>query len=334
MAGSQANVRSGWGKRRRLRFPPLALPARGLDALVVPHPFPYQGSKRGIASSILPYFPRTVGRLIEPFCGSGAISIAAASSGFAQSFWLNDVNAPLMKLWEAILQDPDELAAKYESLWKEQIPDRKEFFFRIRREFNDSQQPHYLLYLLARIVKGAVRYDLAGRFNQSPDNRRAGMRPATMRRHVRGVSERLAGTTRLTSMDYRHVVRNAKSADLVYLDPPYQGTSSSRDRRYCAGVCFDEFANSLQGMNDKGVSFIVSYDGRTGNKNHGRTLPDHLGLERLNIRAGISSQSVLLGNPVETVESLYLSPALIKRLAMEPLPAACIETNQQRSLFR
>ena len=45
-----------------------------LQQMAIPHPFPYQGSKRGIARHILAHFPRDVDCLIEPFCGSGAIS--------------------------------------------------------------------------------------------------------------------------------------------------------------------------------------------------------------------------------------------------------------------
>ncbi|MCY4498154.1 MAG: DNA adenine methylase [Rhodospirillaceae bacterium] len=333
MAGPDASPGSGGMDTDQPPFTTVQLPARVQGAFAVPHPFPYQGSKRGIAGQILPYFPRQVDRLIEPFCGSGAISVAAASFELARCFWLNDLNAPLMKLWRAILERPHELVANYEVLWKEQAPDRKEFFLHIRREFNDSHQPHHLLYLLARIVKGSVRYGRDGSFNQSPDNRRAGMRPATMRRQILGVSGRLAGKTRLTAMDYRQVVGEAESSDLVYLDPPYQGTSVSRDRRYCSGVRFDELVGALRGMNERRIPFIVSYDGSTGNKNHGRALPEHLGLERLLIRAGVSSQSVLLGNPAETVESLYLSPALMRRLATEIRPASRVGPDIQRSLF-
>ena len=45
----------------------------------IPHPIPYQGSKRGIAEAILAYFPQHVTRLIEPFAGSAAVTLAAAS---------------------------------------------------------------------------------------------------------------------------------------------------------------------------------------------------------------------------------------------------------------
>lgn len=44
--------------------------ARMLYDISIPHPFPYQGGKRGIVRFILPYFPNDVERLVEPFCGS------------------------------------------------------------------------------------------------------------------------------------------------------------------------------------------------------------------------------------------------------------------------
>ena len=91
----------------------------------IPHPFPYQGSKRGIAPHILPHIPADAHRLIEPFCGSAAISLAVAASDRAHRFWLNDANAPLMTLWAELLERPMDLAARYEGLWHRQFPDRK-----------------------------------------------------------------------------------------------------------------------------------------------------------------------------------------------------------------
>ena len=283
-------------------------------SIQVPHPFPYQGSKRNIARQILPYLPADIDRLIEPFCGSAAISIAAAAYGFADKFALNDVNYALMTLWSEILERPGQLAKEYERLWREQQTDRKEYFTRVRAEFNATHQPHHLLYLLARIVKGSVRYSSDGQFNQAPDNRRAGMRPETMRRQIFGVSELLAGRTCLSAMDFREAITTASSTDVVYFDPPYQGISFSRDHRYYQGLSYNEFVDVLMLLNLNGISYLVSYDGRTGEKHHGQSLPGDLSLRRLEIHAGKSSQATLLGESRETVESLYLSPALVKRL--------------------
>lgn len=285
-----------------------------LQQRTIPHPFPYQGSKRSMARQILAHLPSGVECLIEPFCGSGAISIAAAAHRLARRFWLNDLNKPLMVLWEEILQRPNELSKSYERLWAEQHPDKRAFFRAIRDQFNAAHQPHHHLYLLARIVKGSVRYSAAGSFNQSADNRRSGMRPLLMRRQLLGVHALLAGKTTLSAVDFRKVIAQAAKEDLIYLDPPYQGTSFTRDHRYCSGLSYDEFADALQAMNDRGLSYMASYDGTTGEKSHGQPLPQSLALTHLHIRAGRSSQATLLGDAQETVESLYLSPALVERL--------------------
>ena len=285
----------------------------------VPHPFPYQGSKRTIARHILPFVPSDTTRLVEPFCGSGAVSIAAAYHGLANTFLLNDTNSPLMNLWSWILERPEDLAEGYEKLWNAQRPNRKEFFFQIRDEFNSFHRPDHMLYLLARIVKGSVRYSAEGAFNQSADNRRWGMRPGKMRHQILGVSSLLRGKTSLSATDFRDVVFDAKRGDLIYMDPPYQGTSAARDRKYYNSLAYDEFVETLSAMNNESLSYIVSYDGQTGEKIHGRRLPPELSLVRKEVHAGRSSQATLLGTNRQTVESLYLSPALINRLVNQRL---------------
>lgn len=284
----------------------------------VPHPFPYQGSKRKIALQILSHFPTNVNCLIEPFCGAGAVSIAAVAHGIVKKIMLNDLNEPLMALWNEILERPHELLKGYEELWHRQHQDRKKFFFQVREEFNSTHHPHHLLYLLARIVKGSVRYSSKGIFNQSADNRRSGMQPERMRKQILGVSYLLCNKTTLAANDFRQILSKAEKDDLVYMDPPYQGTSFTRDHRYCSGLSYDEFVDALQILNKKNISYIISYDGQTGKKSYGKALPDDLSLKHLHINAGRSSQSTLLGGNHETIESLYLSSALMERLHANP----------------
>ncbi len=305
-----------------------------VENINVPHPFPYQGSKRGIARYILPYFPPDVRYLIEPFCGSGAVSIAAAGHGLAKHFVLNDLNRPLMDLWSEILEHPNILCDEYERQWLEQQPDRKAYFFKVRNEFNITHNPHQLLYLLARIVKGSIRYSSDGQFNQSADNRRSGMKPNTMRQNILDVSMLLSKKTTLAAVDFREVVKKAKENDLVYMDPPYQGTSFTRDHRYLNGLAYDEFVAALCYMNSLNISYIISYDGVTGEKTYGKSLPINLGLKHLQIHAGRSSQATLLGNNHETIESLYLSPSLVCRLEInKPFRKRYHIPEQQEFLF-
>lgn len=279
-----------------------------------PHPFPYQGSKRNIASDILQYFPSSINTLFEPFVGSAAISIAAAMRGRAKRFYINDLNKALVDLLKKIVDEPEIIADQYETLWTSQLDNPRLYYDDIREKFNLTGRSDYLLYLLARCVKGSIRYNANGEFNQSPDNRRKGMRPKTMRENILGVSHLLKGKSIFSSRNYRDVLELSAPDDLVYMDPPYQGVCGNRDTRYLAGIQFCEFVAELEELNNKSIKFIISYDGRTGKKMHGKKLPDHLELTHIEIEAGRSSQETLLGRNASTVESLYLSPALIDKI--------------------
>lgn len=282
----------------------------------VPHPIPYQGSKRGLASAILDYFPSHVDTLIEPFAGSAAMALAAATRGVAAKYLISDLNKPLIDLWRAIVESPEKLARQYERLWNAQQDDRRQYYDQIREEFNREGRPDHFLYLLARCVKASVRYNTEGEFNQSPDNRRMGAVPETMRHHIMGASQLLKGKTRLACLDYKEAVAQATVDDLIYLDPPYQGVCGNRDPRYLKSVPFDEFVEVLETLNYRDISYLVSYDGRTGTRTHGRRLPERLRLHLVELEAGRSSQATLLGREEVTVESLYLSPALAERLKL------------------
>jgi DNA adenine methylase len=292
----------------------------------IPHPIPYQGSKRHLAGRILRYFPKDVESLYEPFAGSAAISLAAAARSKARRFHINDLNKPLIDLWRAIVESPDAISDQYESLWNAQLSDPRAFYKRIRDEFNLTGRPDYFLYLLARCVKASVRYNSHGEFNQSPDNRRRGASPEVMRHHVHDAASLLHQRASFSSVNYRDALAHVGRRDLVYMDPPYQGVCRNRDTRYLGSVQFCEFVEVLDGLNSKRIRYIVSYDGRTGERAHGRMLPPDLRLKHMEIHAGRSTQATLLGRAESTYESLYLSPALVRNLertgAMaEPSPA-------------
>lgn len=282
----------------------------------VPHPIPYQGSKRNLAPAILGYFPQEIATLIEPFAGSAAITLAAAARGLAERYVIADLNQPLVELWRAIIESPEKLARQYETLWHAQHDDRRQYYDKVRDEFNRTGKPDRFLYLLARCVKASVRYNADGEFNQSPDNRRMGALPETMRLQILGASGLLRGKTECVFGDYKEIVARAARDDLVYLDPPYQGVCGERDPRYLQGVLFDEFVEVLETLTYRDIKYLVSYDGRTGERVHGRKLPERLRLHHVELHAGRSSQATLLGRSEITIESLYLSPALAESLKL------------------
>ncbi|MCM1145312.1 MAG: Dam family site-specific DNA-(adenine-N6)-methyltransferase [Blautia sp.] len=283
-----------------------------------PHLVQYQGSKRIIAPEILKFFPAKFERLIEPFSGTCAVSILAALENRCDNFWINDINKPLITMLEKCINTPQELIDEYSVIWNGQFAENQnniDYFYKVRDEFNNGMQDAArMLFLLARIVKGAIRYNMQGNLNQSCDKRRYGTKPEIMAGNAFRISELLKEKTIFSSMDYKEVLAMAAPGELIYMDPPYQGTSdrdNSRDNRYIQGVDFEEFIEELDKLNKKNIDFIVSYDGMTGDKVIGKDLPRSLELKHMYINAGVSTQATLNGKMEITYESLYISKNLI-----------------------
>lgn len=285
-----------------------------------PHLVQYQGSKRRIAPEIIKYFPTKFDRLIEPFCGTCAVTILMAMEKRCDTFWVNDINEPLVKLMEECIKNPEKLIKDYTVIWNGQFGENSnpiDYFYQIRDEFNQgSKDAARMLFLLARIVKGSIRYNANGELNQSCDKRRYGTKPQMIAKQACHISALLNEKIYFSYSDYKDILAMSKPGDIIYMDPPYQGTSKAnqkRDNRYLQGIEFNEFVVELQKLNDRGIDYIVSYDGKTGDKMIGNILPDWLELTHLYIDAGVSAQAVLNGKKEITYESLYLSKSLVDK---------------------
>lgn len=273
----------------------------------IPHPIPYQGSKRNLAADILRFFPEHIERLIEPFAGSAAISIASAYYYKADKLIINDINEPLINLLKEIVDNPQKIVNEYHFIWTNQLNDEERYYYEIRDRFNETKEPKYLLFLLAKCVKAAVRYNVNGNFNQSPDHRRKGRHPDTMRFDILNTSNLLKGKVSFFSLDYEKILEMATERDLVYMDPPYQGTAKNGGFRYLEDLNHDNFLISLHKLNKRNVPFILSYDGRTGEKTYGEDLPKELNLHKVEIDAGRSSLATLHNRNERTFEAVYIS---------------------------
>ena len=255
-----------------------------------------------------------------------AITIATAKQQRAERYLVNDLNRPLVEILRSAIETPEKLVKEYEQVWNEQFEPGIEstaHYYAVRDKFNQGEQTAAnMLYLLARCVKGSVRYGSNGQFNQSPDKRRNGTSPKTLKQNVEAISYYLKGRTEFCSSDYREVLEKAQKGDIVYMDPPYQGVSNVRDCRYLSGIDFDEFVAAVDQLNSRGIDFLISYDGVCGDKQYGEDLPAELGLEKVLLRAGLSSQSTLLGRKDLTFEALYISRGLRQYM---PIPKRILQ---------
>ncbi len=278
--------------------------------MMLPHPIPYQGSKRKLAPTIAKYIPRRTTRLFEPFAGSAAMTIYVAFYGLAHEFVVGDSLKPMVDLLRRMVENPKPTADRYREIWEGQTRDNCAYFNEIRNRYNEQQDPLDLLYLICRCVKNAVRFNGNGRFTQSVDKRRLGMHPDKMQSAVIGVSRILRGRIEFRCGDWMETTVDATPSDFVYMDPPYLGTSIGRDKRYHQQILLDELVEGLWHLRNRCVPFALSYDGMTGEREYGPPLPCELGLVRLLLHAGTSSQSTLSGRNEQTIESLYVTPDL------------------------
>lgn len=290
----------------------------------IPHLVQYQGSKRLLAHKILSCMPKKINRLIEPFSGMAAISIATASAGMCDRFLLNDINKPLILLLKEVIDYPERIIKNYKQLWEEQFTyssSHIDHFYHVREKFNNGDtSPPIMLYILARCVKGSIRYGKDGNFNQSPDKRRHGTNPANMSDNILSISSLLRGKTGFSYSDYKDIFMAASKGDLIYMDPPYQGVCQTRDTRYLSDIDFDEFCHSLELLNIKEVDYIISYDGECGGKSYGKNLPEGLRCRKIILNAGKSTQQTLLGKSAFTFESLYISESLFDKTKILNIP--------------
>lgn len=281
-----------------------------MTAASMPHPIPYQGSKRRLAPVIAKFIPNQNGVFYEPFAGSAAMTIYAAYHNLAERFVVCDSLEPMVILLRSIVDKPKHTAARYKEIWNGQCVGDLGYFNDVRERYNEGRDPVDLLYLICRCVKNAVRFNGAGRFTQSVDKRRLGMRPDKMEREIMGVSRILKNRVVFRSGDWMETTSDVTEYDFIYMDPPYLGTTIGRDKRYFQQLMPDDLISGLQEFRSRRVPFALSYDGMTGDREYGPALPRGLGLTRLLLHAGTSSQSTLSGRREQTVESLYVTPGL------------------------
>jgi len=170
-------------------------------------------------------------RLLEPFAGSCALALNTSYN----SFWLNDINADLIRLYRVLQKEGAGFVAYCKTFFMDgtNTPER---FYELRKQFNFEKDPllksALFVYLNRHGYNGLCRYNLRGEFN-TPFGRYH--RPYFPEKELLFFAERFKKAA-FSHIDFEEMMRSAGQGDVIYCDPPYAPlTGTAKFTAYSTG---------------------------------------------------------------------------------------------------
>ncbi|MDE9460914.1 Dam family site-specific DNA-(adenine-N6)-methyltransferase [Xenorhabdus bovienii] len=177
----------------------------------------WAGSKVRVLDKLLPHLPAGQ-RLVEPFAGSCAVMMNTDYD----EYFLADINADLIRLYQVILWDDERLIRDAKEYFESS--NRQDIYYSSRADFNDKAawKGEYLnsilfLYLNRHCYNGLCRYNLSGEFNTPYGKYKRVYFPENEIRafHKKGRQ------ARVTCLEWQDTLTLVEYGDVVYCDPPY-----------------------------------------------------------------------------------------------------------------
>jgi DNA adenine methylase len=201
---------------------------------------------------------------IEPFVGGGAVFFHIAQNYPIKHFYLFDINQDLIKCYLAVKHNVKSLIAELRRLENSFLakspPKRKEFYYRIRGEFNKDRSPAKLVFLNKTCYNGLYRVNRKDEFNVPFGGYK---KPRICdAENLRNVSEILQNAEIICG-DFEKSEKYINDHTFVYFDPPYDPIS---DTSSFTGYTLNGFDKKQQlklkelcdDLNSIGCKFLLS----------------------------------------------------------------------------
>lgn len=251
-------------------------------------PIFYMGNKeRLIKKGLLELFPKEIGTLIEPFCGSGVVSINVK----ANKYLMNDNNQDVIGLLNLFKENNEEQIIEHinkrveefnlnksgeETRTTDNNPFVRDFYkekYNNFRKFYNETFPKNILdlytltfYSHSNITRfsGVKEEGNMGDFRKF--NVSFGNGNFDLNKHGEKIKNGCEFFSQknvfLNNKDYKEMFEAIDSDTFIYCDPPYLNTLAVyNEKRDCGGWNIDndyELFASLKTMNDRGVKFGLS----------------------------------------------------------------------------
>ena len=215
----------------------------------------WAGSKRKTLPKLLRFWKPSYKRYVEPFAGSACLFFYVGPN----KALLGDVNRSLI---ETMIAVRDEAKAVIRLLKHERRSKSRYYAVRKMRpeQMTPTQRAARFIYLNRYCFNGLYRTNLKGDFNVPFGREGNGLLPSAS--HLIFCSK-LLKKAKLTTSDFRDVLKQTVKGDFVYLDPPYVTDSRRVFSEYHSTILKDkdvkELRKLLLQMRKRGVDFVLNY---------------------------------------------------------------------------
>ncbi|WP_395291902.1 DNA adenine methylase [Enterobacter kobei] len=212
----------------------------------------WAGNKTAIMSELKKHLPDGP-RLVEPFAGSCAVMMATDYPHYLVA----DINPDLINLYQVIKEDVNSFIHLVERIFSKFTTE--EDYYKCRQFFNTVplepiEKAAYFLFLNRHCYRGLCRYNQRGLFNVPYGNYKKPYLPFD---EIRAFAEKAVRATFICA-SYDETLAILQAGDVVYCDPPYDGTFSGY---HTAGFSDDDqydLASILVRRSSEGHPIIVS----------------------------------------------------------------------------
>jgi len=202
---------------------------------------------------------------VEPFVGGGAVffHIAQYYPQFKR-FCVLDVNDDLVKCYNAIKSDVAVLIRRLRGLENHfrrlGQAERKDFYYEIRRKFNNKRDVGYLIFLNKTCYNGLYRVNRNNEFNAPFGYYQ---HPRICDRQNLEAASSLLQKAEIEEGDFTQAVSCIDDRTFVYFDPPYRPISRTASFTAYSKDCFSEadqvrLAEFCKKITAKGARFLLS----------------------------------------------------------------------------
>lgn len=215
----------------------------------------WAGGKRDFAPLLAPvieeYLDQTGGRYFEPFIGGAAMALYLGRDNMV----IGDVVSDLALAYMAVRDEPVELALALLELAEWGTKEEDYYIVREAKPEGLIAIASRFIYLNAHCFNGLWRMNKKGQMNTPYGKKESRITDALIEKL--GAAHEALKTTDIHVKDFEQTLLLAREGDVVYMDPPYDGTYVGySDEGFC-GLSQERVASEAWRASRRGVAVLT-----------------------------------------------------------------------------